>query len=259
MLKIFEPILNNYIAKKNEENRNNRYVGKEHYFGASSADSCHRKQYYKHNKYPKTNPMETPMKRRLRLGTIWHDEMEKAIEDFLKLENKNGVKNIITEQEHVIDEINARGFSDAVIEMDNGEIYVIDFKTSIDFLYRKVFGARVGSDENIKRGYKLQLGTYGLAVKQEYGRIDGMYLIYFNIDNGLMGSKKIGNKYMEEAKEYWVTMQHDVFTGLPENTKKLVTDKKKKGYGKRYDSECNYCDWKNQCGLDGDDKGLFTL
>jgi CRISPR/Cas system-associated exonuclease Cas4 (RecB family) len=259
MLRIFEPILNDYIAKKNNENSKNRYVGKEEYFGASSADWCHRRQYYKFNQYPQTNPMKTPMKRRLRLGTIWHDEMEKAIEDFLKLEDKNGVKNIITEKEHVVEDIKARGFSDAIIEMDNGEIYVIDFKTSIDYLYRSVFGTRIGKSENIKRGYKLQLGTYGLSVMEEYGRVDGMYLIYFNIDNGLMGSKRIGNKYIEEARDYWINMQNDVYTGLPENTKEINKNSKSKYYNKREDSECNYCSWKDQCKMDGDEKGVFEL
>ena len=55
MLRIFEPILNDYIAKKNNENSKNRYVGKEEYFSASSADWCHRRQYYKFNQYPQNS------------------------------------------------------------------------------------------------------------------------------------------------------------------------------------------------------------
>ena len=260
MIKTFETILDSYIDKKNEENRENRYKGNEKYFGASSADSCHRKHYYKQNQFPETNPTSRLSFRRMRLGTIWHDEMENAIKEHLLNNTNNDIKAIHTEQEHIVEELNVRGFSDAIVEMENGEIYVIDFKTAGDWAYRRVFGARVGSPEGVKLSYKLQLATYGMAVKEEYGRLDGMYLIYFNIANGEMGATKVGTKYIEKAKEYWITMQQDVYSGLPENTKPIVTDKKKKSdFGKRVDWECGYCNWRKQCELDGDEKGLFTL
>jgi hypothetical protein len=260
-MKVFQTILDEFIDFKNEENRKNRYEGNEKYFGASSADSCHRKQFYKYNQYPETKQTPKESYRRMRLGTIWHDEMELAIKYFLNNSNDHAIKAIHTEQEHKLEELNVRGFSDAVVEMESGEIYVIDFKTSGDWAYRQVFGARVGDLNNTKHSYKLQLATYGMAVEKEYGRIDGMFLVYFNITNGEIGSAKVGTKYFKEAKEYWINMQSDINSGLPEVTKPIAISKSLPRHikGTKYDWECGYCNWFDQCKMDGDEKGIIQL
>jgi hypothetical protein len=71
-----------HIARKNEENYKERYVGKEEYYHASGAGTCSRKLYYESIELaPTTNPANKKSSRIMRLGTIVHDDLQQALSD----------------------------------------------------------------------------------------------------------------------------------------------------------------------------------
>ena len=80
-----EKIYKEHTDRANEENRQIRYVGKEKYYSGSSSGHCSRKHYYKCiEKAEPTNLPNAKSKRIMRLGTVWHDDMEKALRDLPK-------------------------------------------------------------------------------------------------------------------------------------------------------------------------------
>ena len=155
-------VYNKYIKYKNDKNREERYEGNEHWYHASGAGSCSRKLYFESVEQVKpTNPMNEDTLRLLRLGTIVHDDLEKALEIhnnsiyntlvYNTLENDSKEKEINnkekvkfhTEQEITIEELNVRGFYDAVMEKGEGEekeIYLNDLKTSGSWAWKLKFG-----------------------------------------------------------------------------------------------------------------------
>ena len=88
-----------YLDSENEKNRQERYVGKEHFYHASGSGTCTRKLYFQSvEKVEPTNPPNTASMRVMRLGTVLH----KDIQDSLILynntnnNNNNNINNNIT-------------------------------------------------------------------------------------------------------------------------------------------------------------------
>ena len=80
MIKI-QQLYDDYIKTKNHLNKEQRYKGKEEYYHASSAFSCRRKLYFESVLVAEaTNPPNDSSLRKMRLGTIFHDEMEKCFD-----------------------------------------------------------------------------------------------------------------------------------------------------------------------------------
>ena len=74
-----EGIYADYISEQNELNRKVRYEGNEQYYHASGAGSCSRKLYYETiEQIEPTDPINPISQRVLRLGTIVHNDFEKA-------------------------------------------------------------------------------------------------------------------------------------------------------------------------------------
>jgi hypothetical protein len=234
----FPEILDNYIKYKNDVNRRARYVGNEKYFGASSANSCFRKQYYKYNQYEETNFTTDEAYRNMNLGTIFHDDMEKAI-----AHNSDGITSIDVEMELVVEELLVRGFADAVLETEDGKIFLYDFKTANAFSYTCLFGKRKGNIKKYrKKSYDLQLASYGMAVEKLYGRLDGMFLVFYNKDTGDMNSYEVAKQtYINRAREYWLRLKESIDKGLPKIDMKDSPREK---------WECKYCNWADQCEID---------
>ena len=254
----FPEILDNYIKYKNDVNRRARYVGNEKYFGASSANSCFRKQYYKYNQYEETNFTTDEAYRNMNFGTIFHDDMEKAI-----AHNSDGITSIDVEMELVVEELLVRGFADAVLETEDGKIFLYDFKTAQGFKYTCLFGKRKGEakyyndyengnydklpyedwkPKHKKKSYDLQLASYGMAVEKLYGRLDGMFLVFYNKDTGDMNSYEVAKQtYINRAREYWLRLKESIDKGLPKIDMKDSP---------REQWECKYCNLADQCELD---------
>ena len=72
-------IYNDYALYQREQNRIERYEGNEGWYHASGAGSCSRKLYFESvTQVKSTNQIERKSHRILRLGTILHDDFEKA-------------------------------------------------------------------------------------------------------------------------------------------------------------------------------------
>ena len=193
----------NYINSKNDENYQNRYVGKEDYYHASGAGFCSRKLYYQSiEKAIPTNETPSVGKFRMRFGSIFHDDFQNALVNNINMLTYNNIYNntknkekkhynkkkvkFHVEQEIVIPELNVRGFYDIVAQQEeDGEerVYLYDLKTIASFAWSKSFGRDITNDHE---NYKLQLGTYGIAVQEQFGRLDGMYLYFYNKDTSAM-------------------------------------------------------------------------
>ena len=233
----FEKILGKWIDFANDENRLTRYDGMERWFGGSSSGSCRRKLYYKANSYDKTNETNNSSLRKMRLLTIFHDDMEQALDMFNNESQAVGWDNgkFYIEKELRIPELNLRGFADAIYEAQNGEISLYDFKTAGSFPWKLKFG-RSGKKDDER--YSLQLGSYGEAVKREFGRLDKMALIYYNKDNSDMREVEVPLEYTDKAVKWWKETNESHKRGLPP----LMP-----GINPSATWECRYCEWETLC------------
>jgi len=233
----FEKILGTWMDYCNESNRLERYDGMEKWFGGSSSGSCRRKLFYKANSYKKTNETSQSSLRKMRLGTIFHEDMEQALQMFNDQSQMDGWEKgkFHIEKELRVPELNLRGFADAIFEAPDDKIYLYDFKTAGSFPWKLKFG-RTGKQDDER--YSLQLGSYGEAVKRTFGRLDGMYLVYYNKDNSDMRDVEVPLHYTEKAVEWW-TKTGDVHKkGLPPLS---PSENPSAAW------ECNYCEWKDLC------------
>jgi CRISPR/Cas system-associated exonuclease Cas4 (RecB family) len=246
-----EGIYTDYLDKKQEENRLKRYSGKESWYHASGAGSCSRKLYFESVEQIKpSNPLDAKTKRLLRLGNVLHDDFEKSLVTYNRdiynrdntrdmpsdkeKENKEKEIKFHTEEEITIDDLNVRGFYDAVVETD--EIYLYDFKTCGGYSWKLKFGRKPAFNPSIH--YELQLGTYGYAIKEKFGRIDGMYLYYYNKDTSLMRPVSVPLTFISRAYLFWRNINDEHKQGLPPF---------RKGVSPVQDWQCNYCQFLDHC------------
>ena len=242
----FEKIYEQYIDQENELNRKERYEGKESFYRASSSGFCSRKIYYESvEKIEPTNPIEPKSKRIMRLGTVMHNDLQNALVYYnninnIKLDNKEKeIKNKQKERFHIeknveIKELNVRGHYDCVFEGDN--VYLFDFKTIASWSYSKKFGQKKDFDPSIHQ--ELQLGTYGYAIKEKFGKLDGMYLVYYNKDNSMMNSVVVPTSYTSRAYNFWYNINEEHKKGLPDF---------KQGVSPVQDWNCSYCPYLDHC------------
>tara|TARA_R110002012_G_scaffold674_5_gene3018 strand:+ start:493 stop:1287 length:795 start_codon:yes stop_codon:yes gene_type:complete len=251
-----EGIYNDYLDKKQEENRLKRYSGKEGWYHASGAGSCSRKLYFESvEKVKPTNPLDAKTKRLLGLGNILHDDFEKSLVTYNNRDNtrdntRDNNTTVIsrgkekeskekeikfhTEQEVTIDELNVRGFYDIVAE--NDEVYLYDLKSCGGYSWKMKFGRKPTFNPSIH--YELQLGTYGYAIKEQFGRLDGMFLYYYNKDNSMMRAVSVPLTYISRAYLFWRNINDEHKQGLPPF---------RKGVSPVQDWQCNYCQFLDHC------------
>ena len=246
-----EGIYTDYLDKKQEDNRLKRYSGKESWYHASGSGSCSRKLYFESIEQIKpSNPLDEKTKRLLRLGSIVHDDFQESLVTYNRdiynrdnnrdissdkeKENKEKEIKFHTEQEITIDELNVRGFYDIVSEGE--EVYLYDLKTCGGYSWKLKFGRKPAFNTSIH--YELQLGTYGYAVKQQFGRLDGMFLYYYNKDTSMMRAVSVPLTYISRAYLFWRNVKDEHKQGLPPF---------RKGVSPVQDWQCNYCQFLNQC------------
>ena len=110
-----------------------------------------------------------------------------------------------------------------------------DIKTIGTFQWSK----RFSKTNPVESGHHyLQLGTYGLAIKEQYGNLDGMSLLYYNKDNSTMRESVVPLTYIDQARRYWHVINEEHSKGLP--IFKLGTSPVQKWV-------CNYCQFKDHC------------
>ena len=250
-------IYSTFIEYKNEQNRINRYEGNEHHYHASGAGFCSRKLWYQSvEKIESTNLVNETSKRLLRLGTVVHNDLQEALTLYnnniynsiiynnkvdIKLYNKekeNYRKEKETkfhiEEEVTLEQYGVRGFYDCVMEDD--KVTLIDFKTIGSYGFKLKFGRDARPDGAVNQD--LQLATYGLAVKEEFGRLDGMYLMYYNKDTSVMKDKLVPLSYLSKAEMFWDRINKEHERGLPNF---------KEGVSPVMNWECKYCQFYDHC------------
>jgi len=253
-----EGIYKGFLDDKQEENRIARYEGNEDWYHASGAGSCSRKLYFESvEKAEKTNIIDTRTSRLLRLGTVVHEDIQSSltrthalnrdnyrdnsISTIREKENKNKEKEIEfhVEGEVQIKELNVRGFYD-VVAKDNTSpeqpIYLYDIKTCGGWSWKMKFGRK--KEVNTSIHYELQLGTYGYAIKEMFGRLDGMYLYYYNKDNSDMRAVQVPLTYVSRAYLFWKNINDEHKQGLPDF---------RVGVSPVQKWQCNYCQFRSHC------------
>ena len=252
-----EGIYNSYLESENEKNRKERYDGNEHWYHASGAGSCSRKLYFESVlKAEPTNDLKNRNRRVLRLGTIVHNDFDKAfnlynkqvykqVNSTSKNKEKNNKKEIKDLKFHVeeeirIEELGVRGFYDLVAEdgreADN-PIYLYDLKTTAAYSWKLKFG-KTSPFQNQGIFYELQIGTYGYAVKEKFGRLDGMYLYYYKKDDSVMKCVSVPLTYVSRAYLFWKNIKDEHKQGLPQF---------RDGVSPVQKWQCNYCQFLDLC------------
>ena len=253
---MFEEIYNDYLIHLNEQNKKERYEGREGWYHASGAGFCSRKLYYE--SVEKVEPTNTPNKRSMRimgLGTAIHNEIQSSLLYYNNNINKDNInKDIITkknikvymhnfhtEGEIELSDLNVRGFYDVVMEdktdsSDDPYIRLYDIKTVSQFAFRQKFSTKYVNEPS--RNHYMQLATYGLAVKEKFGNLDSMDLLYYNKDDSRMKKQSVPLEYLTKARMYWYAINEEHSKGLPSfNLGSSPTQK----------WMCSYCSFLDHC------------
>ena len=231
---MFEQIYQDYLLVKNEENRKDRYDGNEGWYHASGAGLCSRKLYFESvEKTTPTNPPNKSSMRKMRVGTILHQDIQDSlilynniynnIQDNIKKDNI--LQSNITQEYNVkfdvegeirLPSLNVRGFYDVVSRDCSAEktVKLYDIKTTASFSFARKFSKNLISPR-ANRNHYLQLGTYGLGLREEGLDVDQMSIIYYNKDNSTMREVVVPNSYIDEAKRYWRAINEEHSKGLP--------------------------------------------
>ena len=252
-----EGLYNNYLDQKQEDNRLERYKGREHWYHASGAGSCSRKLYFESVEMVKpTNLLDERTKRLLRLGNLVHEDIQNSLthtrnrelynrdnnrDSLLKekeIKNKEKDTEFLVEGEIKIEELKVRGFYDVVAKQGVREqqIYLYDIKTCGGWSWKMKFGRNKKINTSIH--YELQLGTYGYAIQKQFGQLDGMYLYYYNKDDSQMRTVQVPLTYVSRAYLFWRNINDEHKQGLPEFRTGISPVQK---------WQCNYCQFLDHC------------
>ena len=252
-----EGLYTNYLDQKQEENRLERYEGKEHWYHASGAGSCSRKLYFESvEMIQPTNLLDERTKRLLRLGNLVHEDIQNSLthtrnrelynrdnnrDSLLKekeIKNKEKDTEFLVEGEVKIEELKVRGFYDVVAKQGVREqqIYLYDIKTCGGWSWKMKFGRNKKINTSIH--YELQLGTYGYAIQKQFGQLDGMYLYYYNKDDSQMRTVQVPLTYVSRAYLFWRNINDEHKQGLPEFRTGISPVQK---------WQCNYCQFLDHC------------
>lgn len=266
---MFERIYHDYLLHKQRLNSEERYEGREGWYHASGAGLCSRKLYYQSieklespsKEFDDVNAESQKGQRRMRLGTIIHEDIQNALIYYNNINNNNIVlkekKEILSkkkkslefviEEEVQIRDLNVRGFYDIlVLEEVDGQTHPLvklyDIKTvdawSWKNLYPKGTKNEIANDLFEKENYKLQLGTYGLAVREKYGHLDQMGFIYYNTNTQILRKSIVPLEYVEKARRYWYSINEEHSKGVPGF---------KPGTSPAKAWVCGYCDYFDHC------------
>ena len=241
-------IYNDYLTEIESTNKlNYKKKNPNKYYRASAAGHCFKKHWYSINGYEGTSTGTDRSKRLLRLGTIVHEDIEKAIDWYDNkisddLSNEYDV-SFHTEYGVLIEELNVMGSADIVLLDSEGTASVLDIKTTHSYKWKMMFGRN--KEKSPSRMYELQLGTYALGVcNQENVNPDSisLYLVYYKKDDSSMKYVDVNPVWMDNAAEYWVTLNETLSlvkeeADLPRDTLNVPIE----------NWECRYCQFESIC------------
>jgi hypothetical protein len=231
-------VYHDYLLSESKKNRQkyDKYKG---WFSASSAGSCFIKQHLK-KEGAEEKPLDDRTLRLLRLGTIVHEDISKAIE---QLHNKESDVqgfvhtdySLFWERRVEMPELNVLGHLDyAIHNYEDDLLEVYDLKTAHTFKWKKVFGRNIDPKPSVN--YQLQLGTYGfgLANELEVQNVE-LGLVWYKKDDSSMKVQSIDDVWMDNAYEYWIELNETLANRVPN-----VGDDN----APVYNWECRYCPYK---------------
>mgnify|MGYP003677339530 FL=1 len=240
-------IYNDYLTEKESINKlNYKKKNPNKYYRASAAGHCFKKHWYSINGYEGTSTGDDRSKRLLRLGTIVHEDIQKAIDWYdNKISNDLNEYDVSFHTEYgvLIEELNVMGSADIVLLDSEGTASVLDIKTTHSYKWKMMFGRN--KEKSPSRMYELQLGTYALGVcNQENVNPDSisLYLVYYKKDDSSMKYVDVNPVWMDNAAEYWVTLNETLSlvkeeADLPRDTLNVPIE----------NWECRYCQFESIC------------
>ena len=238
------------INKIRREEINKAKPSKPHY-RPSSAGMCSRKIYYETILRVEPKEVDKRVQRLFRLGDLIHQDIQNA---FKKIERNDFyfsiyniyINNIYIEKEIVLKTIKVFGFADLIIELEDGRIFLYDIKSIGSFPYSKIF-SRYKARREPSIHQELQLATYGLGVEKEFGRLDGMFILYYNKDTSMLRSLEVSGDRLLTALGFWERIN----TEHSRNSLPTLQE----GVSPVASWECSYCAFKSRCEEDTS-KGL---
>ena len=254
-MNIIQDIYNDYIHSQNEEYKK-LYEGYEDWYGASSVGQCYRKQWYRTHDTPEKE-MDEGTRRLLRLGTILHRDIEKAIEtsgkSIMKMRNEN--VEFYLEETVKLPDLKVIGHLDIAVvkgeDFDNWDVSIYDVKTAKAFAWQKRFGLRKNRDPNPSRNYEMQVSTYALGFADKIGcdtdDID-MFILWYKKDDSIMKTMKVSPDYIQYAINYWIDL-NETLEDINSPDEMIPFEEPNVPV---QDWECSYCAYTNVC--DGKDR-----
>ena len=223
-------------------------------FHASSSGSCFRKQMYNYYEFPQ-DVKDNKSYRLLRLGTIVHEDIENAL---MYYGGHTHGGRIYIEHEVEIEHLNLVGTFDAgemITDGDKVTFNLYDMKTAAMYTWSKKFAREIKNrDPKVDTNYKMQIGTYALAMneKHDLDKIN-MYLVWYRKNDSFVRETLVNNKWIDKALEYWT----EVNEILEESGKKFEEDLTPgiyPGVPAQPEWECGYCPYYSICPSDLADK-----
>ncbi len=227
-----QEIYNKYLTDENKKTQSSRYSGKEQFFHSSGSGLCMRKHWYASVAKMEGDGFNDKTLRIFRMGNLIHEDIQEALRMYAEQE----ARPIFIEKELFLDRFNVRGFIDLAL-VDDDVLY--DIKTCNSFKWTKMFGAAKNNNPSVQ--YEMQLATYGLWYLENYGRLSGMKLVYYNKNTSDMREVDVPMVYLDKAEAYWEEC-HDKVIGS-ETPPELEI-----GASPTYEWECSYCQYKSVCG-----------
>ena len=201
---------NDYLEKEQSKRATRVGSGK---IKPSGLGQCYRRQFYSIRQEPETNPSDLPSVKRMLLGTVAHETIQKAFVNTEVLTEDNAVK----------------GYADIV-----GEDYVCDIKTVNPYAFKWLLGKNFDLHKD-KADHCLQVATYCLMLNKPYGKLLYVNCGDFNkMEEFTFDADMYKDKLNKELKVIGNYLQED---RLPKPEPRLYDGK-----------ECSYCNWKDKCG-----------
>ena len=202
---------NDYLIHLNNERERTKNK-----FHASSAGSCFRKQLYSYYEYDR-DEMDDKSFRLLRLGTVVHEDIEKAIRWKTELDKDSNYK-VYVEEPVEVENLNLVGtFDVGVMNNINNVMTIYDIKTAAAYKWTTKFGLKKNRKPNTDTNYKLQLGTYALGAKDKFNPKSIMLmLLWYNKNTSAMREQIVSPQWINNALEYWEEL-NEILTEVGED------------------------------------------
>ena len=245
MKEIIEEVYDDYLKELNAQNKEQRYTNKEQFFKISNSGMCIKKNYYERFSFEKSIT-DARSSRLMRLGTLVHDDIQKAL-----MKKAHLWDSLVVEKEVTFPELNIRGHLDIAIIKD-GKLTVIDLKTIGSYKWRGLFGHLKNRDKNPSINYQLQLSMYVYCLSKGMGfdpyKDNNRALFYYKRDDSHMKYVEIDSHYIDLAITYWEEVNDYIDDVNEENIEEiLVAGRSQNVPVMQWECNPKYCPFHKHC------------